>query len=228
MFDRYLREDDFAPDGTILPTDRDGNTIPVMSLGSPRPGDMLFKDLNEDGKIDSDDCKWFGYSDRPEYVAGLLAGLSWKGFGISMQWTGAWHASRMIDGEMRTPFGSQNTRTLLTYLADGRWTPENQNSRFPRITFMNKTHYLTTCDLWLIDASYLRLKTAEVSYTLEGKRFLSKVGISSLKLYASGYNLLTLFSPLAELDIDPEGNTAGWDNKYPNNRIYNFGINLTF
>ena len=228
IFDRYLRDDDFAPDGTILAEDRDGKTIPTMSLGSPRPGDALFKDLSGDGKIDGDDCMWFGYSDRPEYVGGLLAGLSWKGIGLSMQWTGAWHASRMIDGEMRTPFGSQNSRTLLTYLADGRWTEENQQSRFPRITFMNKTHYLTTSDLWLIDASYLRLKTAELSYTLSGNRILSKIGISTAKFYVNGYNLLTLFSPLADLDIDPEGNTSGWDNRYPNNRIYNIGINLTF
>ena len=87
-------------------------------------------------------------------------------------------------------------------------------------------------DMWMFD--YLEKEIGVTMHNnpeameLEGKRFLSKVGISSLKLYASGYNLLTLFSPLAELDIDPEGNTAGWDNKYPNNRIYNFGINLTF
>ncbi len=227
-FDRYLRESDFDPEGNILEFDENGNRIPSMAIGSPRPGDALFKDLNDDGKIDENDAKWFGFSDRPEYVAGFMAGFSWKGFSMSMQWTGAWNASRMIDGEMRTPFGSQNTRTLLTYLADGRWTPENQDSRFPRITFMNKIHYLTTSDLWLIDASYLRLKTAEIAYTLEGNRILKKAGISTAKFYVSGYNLLTLFSPLAELDIDPEGNTSGWDNRYPNNRIYNFGINLTF
>ena len=228
LFDRYLREDDFDSEGNILEFDRDGNRIPTMSLGSPRPGDCLFKDLSGDHKVDGDDCTWFGYSDRPEYVSGFLAGFNWKGFGVSMQWTGAWNASRLIDGEMRTPFGSQNTRTLLTYLADGRWTPENQDSRFPRITFMNKTHYLTTSDLWLIDASYLRLKTAEISYTFKENPLFARAGISSCKLYVSGYNLLTLFSPLTELDIDPEGNTSGWDNKYPNNRIFNFGVNLAF
>lgn len=228
IFDRFLTEADFDPKGNILEYDADGKRIPKMAIGFPRPGDSLFKDLNNDGKIDGDDCKWFGYSDRPEYVAGLIAGFTWKGLGFSMQWTGAWHASRVLAGEMRMPFGSQNSRTLLTYLADNRWTPENPDARFPRISFMNKTHYTTDSDLWLLDGSYLRLKTAEVSYTLSGKKGMKKVGLSSCKFYISGFNLLTLFSELEKIDIDPEGHTNGYDNKYPNNRIYNIGINLTF
>ena len=57
---------------------------------------------------------------------------------------------------------------------------------------------------------------------------MKKAGISSCKFYISGYNLLTLFSELEKIDIDPEGMTSGYDNKYPNNRIYNIGVNLTF
>lgn len=228
LFDRFLTEADFDAEGNILETDKDGKRIPKMAIGSPRPGDSLFKDLNNDGKVDGDDCTWFGYSDRPEYVAGLMAGFSWKNFGFSMQWTGAWHASRVLGGEMRIPFGSQNSRTLLTYLAEDRWTPENPDARFPRISFLNKTHYIADSDLWLLDGSYLRLKTAEISYTLRNMKGLSKAGISSCKFYISGYNLLTLFSELEKIDIDPEGYTNGYDNQYPNNRIYNIGINITF
>ncbi|MCF0175687.1 MAG: TonB-dependent receptor, partial [Bacteroidales bacterium] len=228
VFDRFLTPDDFDTEGNILSQDASGKVIPSMSIGSPRPGDSLFKDLNGDGKVDGDDCTWFGYSDRPEYVSGFLAGFNWKGIGLSMQWTGAWHASRVLDGEMRIPFGSQNSRTLLTYLADNRWTPENPDARFPRITFLNKTHYIAASDLWLLDGSYLRLKTAELSYTMSGLSSMKKAGISSCKFYISGYNLLTLFSELEKIDIDPEGMTSGYDNKYPNNRIYNIGVNLTF
>lgn len=228
LFDRFLTEADFDAEGNILETDKDGKRIPKMAIGSPRPGDSLFKDLNNDGKVDGDDCTWFGYSDRPEYVAGLMAGFNWKNFGFSMQWTGAWHASRVLGGEMRIPFGSQNSRTLLTYLAEDRWTPENPDARFPRISFLNKTHYIADSDLWLLDGSYLRLKTAEISYTLKNMKGLSKAGISSCKFYISGYNLLTLFSELEKIDIDPEGYTNGYDNQYPNNRIYNIGINITF
>lgn len=227
IFDRFLTEQDFDAAGNLLKKDVNGKDIPSMAIGTPRPGDSLFKDLSGDGKIDGDDCTWFGYSDRPEYVAGLMFGFNWKGLGFSMQWTGAWHASRVLDGGMRTPFGSQNSRTLLSYLADNRWTPEHQDARFPRISFMNKTHYTTNSDLWLLDGSYLRLKTAELSYTLQDIKGMKKAGLSSCKFFISGYNLLTLFSELEKIDIDPEGMT-GHNNKYPNNRIYNFGINLTF
>lgn len=228
VFDRFLTESDFDENGKILSQDIDGNNLPTMAIGSPRPGDTLFKDLNGDGVIDGNDCKWFGYSHRPEYVAGLLAGFSWKNFGFSMQWTAAWHASRVLGGEMRIPFGSQNSRTLLTYLVDDRWTPENQDARFPRISFMNKTHYTADSDLWLLNGGYLRLKTAELSYTLSSKSFMKRFGMNSCKFYVSGYNLLTLFSELYDIDIDPESNTGGHNNKYPNNRIYNVGINITF
>ena len=145
-----------------------------------------------------------------------------------MQWTAAMNASRILEGEYRNAFGSTNSRMLLKFLADGRWTEENPCSRFPRLTFMNKTHYLEDTDLWLMNGSYLRLKTAEISYTFQNKDFLKKIGVESVRLYCNGYNLLTLFSDLNDIDIDPEGKTSGDDNTYPNVRIYNFGINVSF
>ncbi|MGN0188987.1 MAG: hypothetical protein ACI395_05680, partial [Candidatus Cryptobacteroides sp.] len=57
---------------------------------------------------------------------------------------------------------------------------------------------------------------------------LKKAGISSFKVFLSGYNLLTLFSELEQYDIDPEGNTGDGTYTYPNSRIFNFGINITF
>lgn len=136
-----------------------------MALGTPRPGDALFKDLNGDGVINGDDKTRFGYAERPDYVFGFLGGLKWKNFEFSMQWTAAMNASRILDGEYRNAFGSTNSRMLLKFLADGRWTEENPNSRFPRLTFMNKSHYLQTSDLWLMNGSYLRLKTRRFLYT---------------------------------------------------------------
>lgn len=197
-------------------------------IGHSPPGDALFKDLNGDGVINGDDKTRFGYAERPDYVFGFLGGLKWKNFEFSMQWTAAMNASRILDGEYRNAFGSTNSRMLLKFLADGRWTEENPNSRFPRLTFMNKSHYLQTSDLWLMNGSYLRLKTAEISYTLPQKDFLKKVGIESVRFYCNGYNLLTLFSDLNDIDIDPEGVTDGGNNNYPNIRIYNFGVNISF
>ena len=228
IFDRFLQKDDFDTDGNLKKDENGRQILPQMALGTPRPGDALFKDLNGDGVINGDDKTRFGYAERPDYVFGFLGGLKWKNFEFSMQWTAAMNASRILDGEYRNAFGSTNSRMLLKFLADGRWTEENPNSRFPRLTFMNKSHYLQTSDLWLMNGSYLRLKTAEISYTLPQKDFLKKVGIESVRFYCNGYNLLTLFSDLNDIDIDPEGVTDGGNNNYPNIRIYNFGVNISF
>ena len=228
IFDRFLQKDDFDADGNLKKDENGRQILPQMALGTPRPGDALFKDLNGDGVINGDDKTRFGYAERPDYVFGFLGGLKWKNFEFSMQWTAAMNASRILDGEYRNAFGSTNSRMLLKFLADGRWTEENPNSRFPRLTFMNKSHYLQTSDLWLMNGSYLRLKTAEISYTLPQKDFLKKMGIESVRFYCNGYNLLTLFSDLNDIDIDPEGVTDGGNNNYPNIRIYNFGVNISF
>ena len=232
LFDRFLSDSDFDENGNLKKDENGKQLTPVMALGNPRPGDALFKDLNGDNVIDGNDITYFGYGERPEYVMGFMYGARWKNFELSMQWTGAWNASRILGKEYRTPFGESNSGAILKYLADNRWTPENQNARFPRITFMNKTHYLTDSDLWMMDGSYLRLKTAELSYTFRNNPFLSKCGVSSLKFFVNGYNLLTLFSDLADIDIDPEG-IAGYKNgqftnDYPNVRIYNMGFNIQF
>ena len=232
LFDRFLSDSDFDENGNLKKDENGKQLTPVMALGNPRPGDALFKDLNGDNVIDGNDITYFGYGERPEYVMGFMYGARWKNFELSMQWTGAWNASRILGKEYRTPFGESNSGAILKYLADNRWTPENQDARFPRITFMNKTHYLTDSDLWMMDGSYLRLKTAELSYTFRNNPFLSKCGVSSLKFFVNGYNLLTLFSDLADIDIDPEG-IAGYKNgqftnDYPNVRIYNMGFNIQF
>jgi hypothetical protein len=159
--------------------------------------------------------------------------MNYKGWSFSMQWTGATHASRLLSGEYREPFGTTNSRALLQYLADGRYTAENaENARFPRLTFNSKSHnYKLDSDLWMMDGSYLRLKVAEFAYTFSDNPALKRAGISSLKCYVSGYNLFTCFSELAEIDIDPEQYTGGQGASayaYPNNRIYNIGVNITF
>ena len=85
-----------------------------------------------------------------------------------------------------------------------------------------------------MDASYLRLKNVELSYTFSQSKFLRKLGISSLRAYVSGYNLVTLFSDLADIDIDPEEMTGSanlngdYVYSYPNTRIYNAGFNISF
>ena len=97
IFDRFLQKDDFDADGNLKKDENGRQILPQMALGTPRPGDALFKDLNGDGVINGDDKTRFGYAERPDYVFGFLGGLKWKNFEFSMQWTAAMNASRILD-----------------------------------------------------------------------------------------------------------------------------------
>ena len=189
------------------------------------PGDAMYADMNKDGIVDGDDKIITGYSERPEYIFGLNLGLNWKGLDFSMQWTGATHVNKMYDIEYRIPFTNAGKRGLLTYFYEGCWTPENQeNAIYPRPSEISESWNSEPSTLWLKDSSYFRLKSLNIGYTFSNKEWLRKVGISSLGITFSGYNLLT-FSPLKY--IDPEGQTSRTGD-YPLVKLYSFGLNVNF
>lgn len=189
------------------------------------PGDAMYEDLSGDGIVDGDDKCITGYSSIPEYMFGLNAGFNWKGFSLSMQWTGATNVNKMYDIEYRIPYTNAGKRGLLTYFYEGCWTPENQEGAiYPRPAEISESWNSEPSTLWLKDATYVRLKNLTVGYTLSGKDFLKKVGINSIGLSFSGYNLLT-FSPLKH--IDPEAPTNNFGD-YPLVKLYSFGLNVNF
>ncbi|WP_333697293.1 SusC/RagA family TonB-linked outer membrane protein [Bacteroides congonensis] len=202
-----------------------GNTMPDYGTGFvPNAGDVKYKDLNNDNVIDYRDESAIGYPVYPLLTGGVNFGFSYKGFDLSMTWSGATKTSRMLQQIYREPFGEQNNKSLLKYLVDNAWTPGKGNSaKAPRISFQNKKHNYQASDLWLRDASYLRLKNLEVGYTLPSN-WVKKMNISQLRVYLSGYNLLTFDS----LDVlDPEM-TNTLNPSYPLIKVVNLGLKLSF
>lgn len=189
------------------------------------PGDAMYADLNRDNKVDGDDRCVTGFSERPEYMAGLNAGINWKGLSFSMQWTGAANVDKLLDIEYRIPFTNAGKRGLLTYFYEDCWTPENQkDSLYPRPSETSESWNSENSTLWLMDSSYIRLKNVTLGYTLSNMEWMKKIGIQSLVFTFSGYNLLT-FSTLKV--IDPEGQTTRTGD-YPLVKLYNFGLNINF
>lgn len=189
------------------------------------PGDAMYEDISGDGIVDGDDRCVTGYSAIPEYMFGLNAGFNWKGFSLSMQWTGATNVNKMYDIEYRIPYTNAGKRGLLTYFYEGCWTPENQEGAiYPRPAEESEAWNSEASTLWLKDASYFRLKNLTLGYTISGKDFLKKIGISSLGITFSGYNLLT-FSPLKHIDPEAQTNRFG---DYPLVKLYSFGLNVNF
>lgn len=207
----------------------DGELVLNPALPQPYvkvyPGDAMYADLNGDDIVNNDDKMTHGYSNRPEYVFGLNTGFDYKGFSFSMQWTGATHVQKMLEIEYRIPFTNAGKRGLLNYFAEQCWTPENQlGAKLPRAAETSELWNSEKSTLWHRDASYIRLKSLSLSYTLRGKPFLAHMGIKSMVFSFSGYNLLT-FSPLDI--IDPEGLTNN-NGDYPLTKLYNFGLALNF
>lgn len=189
------------------------------------PGDAMYADKNGDGHVDGDDKHVTGFSERPEYMFGLNAGLSWKGFTFNMQWIGATNVNKLLDIEYRIPYTNAGKRGLLSYFYDGCWTPENQTGAvYPRPAETSESWNSENSTLWLMDSSYLRLKNVTVGYRFSGVPWMKKIGISSLALNLSGYNLLT-FSPLKY--IDPEGVTSRMGD-YPLVKLYSLELNINF
>lgn len=216
IFDRFYEPDDFDDDGNLLA----GHAKPS---GTVKPGDLKFKDLNGDKVIDGKDTAMFGYSERPEYTFGWITGFQWKNFDFSMTWTGATNVNRRMEEDYTRPFNTGKA-PLMQFMVDDRWTEERgQSAKFPRFTQANKEYNSQSSSFWVKDASYMRLKNLEIGYSIHSKT-LQKAGIESLRIYANGYNLLT-FDYLGF--IDPESK-VGSNNRYPNLRIFNLGVNINF
>lgn len=193
-------------------------------LGNRYPGDLIYKDLNSDGKIDDLDKKPVGYSDRvPEYNYGVNLSASYKAFDLSLTFSGVKNTSRYLPSYFREPYGGQN-RGLFTYLYEGRWTPETgDNSEFPRFSQNSSDNNYRDSDMYIKDASYLRLKNAELGYTFKSAA-LKQMGLSNIRVYVNGYNLITWTDFYF---FDPES-APGSGGLYPMTKVYNMGLKFNF
>ena len=190
----------------------------------PKPGDVKYKDLNGDGKIDNLDVSAIGYPMYPLLTGGINMGFSFKGFDFSMTWSAATMTSRYLGDIYREPFGDTNARSLMKYMVTDSWTPEKGNkATAPAISFKNKSNNYVDSDMWLRDASYIRLKNIELGYNLP-KKALDKIRVKSMRFSVSGYNLLT-FDKLKI--VDPETRTND-RSLYPLVTVINFGAKVGF
>ncbi|GHT38904.1 SusC/RagA family TonB-linked outer membrane protein [Bacteroidia bacterium] len=203
------------------------------------PGDWYMEDWNEDGVINDQDNHPIATKGLPVFNYGISTGASWKDFDLAMNFQGT-SGVYVSYGEVLTealPFNGANT---LSWFMD-RWRPEDPNADYfnPNTKYIAGYYPVTGHDGRrqgtnnVQDASYLRLKTLELGYTVP-KNLLSRVGIKSLRVYLSGYNLLT-WTGLR--DVDPErpgtnGSGASTNDvqiyNYPVNRTYTFGASIKF
>ena len=183
-------------------------------------GDIKYVDLNGDGKIDSKDKAMIDQNPTPRIIYGLSIGINYKGFSISSLIQGQGEAKVLVN-----PMTRNGNLNVPLWMYDDRWTIENTTAKMPR-AFNNRSETVNELPstFWLRNASFVRLKTLEVAYSISPE-FFNKLGITQLRIYANGFNLFTIDKMKG--DYDPEMNSS-LGVYYPQTKIYNLGINLTF
>lgn len=198
----------------IIRTKDELDHIPVFT--GTKVGDLKYEDVNGDGIISAADMVRLDKTSTPQITYGANLSMSYKAFSLFANFAGA--------AKVWQPFRFQ---ALLGYnalqdLLDNRYTEGSLDSKYPTLPQQSGVNSLSST-FWLYNTSFLRLKTLELGYDLP-KGLLSKVSISSARVYINGSNLLT-FSKMKL--FDPETNDLdGFF--YPQSRIYNVGLNITF
>ncbi len=194
-----------------------------------QPGDIKYKDMNGDGRINSDDQVPIGFSNFPEKVFGFSFGASYKGFDFSALFQGATNVSLYYN--RRHNRGWFESSGAVDYLVNS-WSKERYEQGLPiwlpllsEGDVNNKNNYQAST-FWVKDASYMRFKNFELGYTF-AQNALQKVGLSSIRAYFSANNLYTWSSVFPGIDPEqPPGATN--EEPYPLTRTLNFGLNVKF
>jgi TonB-linked SusC/RagA family outer membrane protein len=182
-----------------------------------RPGDVRFKDLNGDGNINAEDRKRISQNDRPNIIGGLNLGASYRNFNLNMQFQGAAQVQQYVFTGAAGTFGN-----YYQEFAEDRWTPENTDASGPRAYQRVEPYWASNANTFFLrDAKYIRLKAAQLSYTVP-QSLTENAGLGRFQVYLSGRNLFTL-TPLKVYDPEVRVDSG---QVYPPEKAYTFGIRM--
>lgn len=218
------------PTNGIFKNQKEIDDAPAKLAGTV-PGEPNYIDTNNDGKINANDRIRLYSSNVPEIQFGFSGGLNYKGFDFNFLFQGQAKAKTLVF------FDQSGAKPEFTY--SDRWTPQNPNATYPRAFAQgdkysgqqNAIDYTLNggfqgADLYYKDATFVRLKEVELGYTFSKE----KMKFGDLKLFVRGFNLLTMFSDIYKLGLDPEA--AGYNNfresTYPSLKSVSMGFNVSF
>jgi hypothetical protein len=182
-------------------------------------GDLQYEDVNGDGKITAADRVRMDKTNTPEVTFGFNYSLNYKNFSLFANFAGQTRVWQNFNLHAKL---DQNS---FAELIENRYRPGSMDSKYPILATSGSQNQVSSypSDFWFKDASFIRLKTLELGYDLP-KDLLSKVKISSLRVYVNGNNLF-LIDRMKFVDPELNENTG---NFYPQTRVFNLGFNLNF
>lgn len=207
----------------------------TASAGNQPLGTAVFKDLNGDRKIDSNDMMPIGYTIIPEITPSISLSAEYKGFDLKV--VGTAYLNRNVFISPAASFsGWSNMSThegvnFWGYYTDDPTDPRNVNAKYPRPVWggynaidSDRGTGTYQNDIWIVNGNYFALRNVEFGYSLP-KKLISKARMTKCRIYVSGYNLKN-WSKLPD-GMDPEKpmSYCWW---YPKTRIFNVGVNIGF
>ena len=239
QFDRFLTSDDFNADGTLKDNIPDMTTI-YKSGHRFAPGDVLYKDLNGDGKIAKQsgtdvegDYSVIGNC-FPRFQYGLNIDLAWKGFDFTVFFQGVGKKNIWGAGNQVLP-GFTSGEPYYTG-AEDYWTEDNQDAFYPRpyVYGQSTSGNYAINDRYMLNMAYLRVKTLTFGYTLP-TTFTQKAKIQKVRVYFTGENLFTFDKVRAAIDpetgvrtVSGSADQRNFGRSYPYATSLSFGVQLTF
>lgn len=177
---------------------------PTQNFSTVKPGDIKYRDVNGDNIIDANDKVAIGYSTTcPEIYYSLHLGAEWKGIGFYAMFQGTGNYSAVLNTKsMYWPL--INNTNISQYAYDNRWTPQNLNAKFPRLSSQSNENNYQTSTLWLADRSFLKLRNLEVYYKLPASWLKKTKIVNAAKLYVRGIDLFS-FDHIDENDPEAYG-----------------------
>lgn len=212
---------------------------PRQNFGPYMAGDIKYRDVNGDGQVTELDMVPIGYPTMPEIVYGFGFSMGFKNFDISSFFQGVGRESFWIDANATAPFvnfryqseidnnqlGGVNLQNqLLDAYANSHWSEDNRDlyALWPRMSTTSIENNTRSSTWFMRNGAFLRLKQVEFGYTFP-RELVTKVGMENLRVYANGTNLLTI-SKFKLWDIEMAGNGL----KYPVQKVFNFGLQVSF
>jgi TonB-linked SusC/RagA family outer membrane protein len=212
------------------------------------PGDLIYRDFNNDGLINALDMRPLGYNRAasdpwgwgvsrtglPNLSYGLSASVSWKGFDLNVSAQGATQMTFIAEWELRNPLqGNANSSIRLLNDVwrqkdifnpnDNDWIPGTYPSVRTNLASHSNGNRAST--FWATNVTYLRLRNLDLGFNVPAK-YLGILGIQSFRIYGNGFNLFSIDN-LGKFNVDPEVSTTS-GLQYPQSRVINVGANITF
>lgn len=185
-----------------------------------QPGDVIFVDTNNDGKINDNDRTRIGKG-LPDWTYGFNVGFGWKGFQLSAYFQGVW-GNQIYDASLRSDTPAKNLPAWML----NRWTGEGTSNRIPIYRIGDARNWQSS-DLYVHDGAYLRMSNLTLSYTLPFN-IVRKIGLDNVRVFVMGENLFTATKYYGFTPEIGDGVNIGIDyGNYPEARTFTIGFNVS-